>query len=153
MKSISNISVGGGNSLPASNVEFSNSGTSISSTDVQGAIEELDATDISSSFSPSNNAVHISATKRGKRITLIASGYGSSFGNGTIIYINDASLVPNTSSNTYLGGGSGVSISTQQYVYTIGQYTYNGSSHYIAIFHSINIGVDALQYNVTYEIA
>jgi phosphoribosyl 1,2-cyclic phosphodiesterase len=139
--------------LSASDIKFSNSGTSISSTNVQGAINELDAIDISSSFSASSSALHISATKRGNRVTLIASGYGSSFGNGTTIYINDTSLIPNTSSGTYLGGGSGVSISTQQYVYTIGQYAYDGSTHRIAIFHSQNIAVDALHYNVIYEIA
>lgn len=114
--------------------------------------DKVDAIDVSSSFSPYGSALHVSAIKRGNRITLTASGYGSSFNNGAIIYINDTSLIPNTSSGTYLGGGSGVNVSANQYVYTLGQYVYDGSTHHITIFYSQNITLDELQYNVTYEI-
>ena len=113
----------------------------------------MDAIDISSNFQSSNNALHISATKRGNRVTLIASGYGSSFNNGTVIYINDASLVPNVTSGVFLGGGVGLSTSNDQYVYTLGQYVYDGSTNRIVIYHSQNIALGILQYNVTYEIA
>lgn len=112
-------------------------------------VENAVVVDVSDKFSASNNKLRISAQKHGKRITLSASGYDGSFSNGTYIIINDSSLYPNVTDGTYLGGGMGIATGTPATFITTDGYK---TSNIILIYHSQDIAVNLLQFNVVYDI-